>query len=64
MRLREGVSPGLVLSGQRLSSSPSNITRFRTLLVLSELGVQLKKEWELGRGGKQNKFTTVGKHSA
>ena len=50
MRLREGVSPGLVLSGRRLSSSPSNKPRSRSLLVLSELGSQLKNEWELGEG--------------
>ncbi len=44
MRLRVGVSPGLVLSVRRLSSSPSNIPL--SLPVLS-LGPQLKNEWEL-----------------
>lgn len=44
MRLRVGVSPGLVFSGRRLSSRPSNIPL--SLLLLS-LGPQLKNEWEL-----------------
>lgn len=44
MRLRVGVS-GLVFSGRRLSSRPSNIPL--SLLLLSA-GPQLKKECELG----------------
>lgn len=44
MRLRVGVSPGLVFSGRRLSSRPSNIPL--SLPALS-LGPQLKNEWEL-----------------
>lgn len=47
MRLRVVGSPGLVLSGRRLSSSPSNIP-LCSLAVLS-LGPQLKKEWDLWR---------------
>ena len=44
MRLSVGVSPGLEVSGRRLSSRPSSIPL--SLPVLSA-GPQLKNEWEL-----------------
>lgn len=56
MRLRVGVSPGLVFSGRRLSSRPSNIPL--SLPALS-LGPQLKNEWELRRRRADTRRSTL-----